>query len=109
MDMNAYQDAATSTATYPDIGKNIIYPTLGLAGEAGETADKVKKVLRDDGGVLTETKRQAIAAEVGDCLWYVSQLARELGFTLAQIAEMNLTKLSSRKERNVLKGSGDNR
>ena len=109
MDLNDYQNKARSTAIYPNIGDNAIYPTLGLVGEAGEVAEKMKKVIRDNNGVLTETKKMEVAKELGDVLWYIANLSSELGFDLATIAQMNIDKLNSRKERNVLTGSGDNR
>ena len=87
MELNAYQDAARSTAAYPHVGQNPIYPTLGLTGEAGEVADKVKKVLRDREGVFDPEAREAIKLELGDVLWYVAQLARELGYDLEEIAQ----------------------
>ena len=79
MELNAYQDAARRTAAYPQVGQNPIYPTLGLTGEAGEVADKVKKVLRDRQGVFDPQTREAIKLELGDVLWYVAQVASELG------------------------------
>jgi NTP pyrophosphatase (non-canonical NTP hydrolase) len=109
MDLNTYQQAAGRTALYPDRGQNPLYPTLGLCGEAGEVADKVKKVLRDDGGVFSAERRQAIALELGDVLWYVAQLAHELGVSLEEIASANLAKLADRADRQVLGGSGDRR
>jgi NTP pyrophosphatase (non-canonical NTP hydrolase) len=109
MELNTYQEQARSTAIYPNLGSNIIYPSLGICGEAGEVAEKVKKIIRDDGGVVTDVKRDAIAAELGDILWYVSQLAAEIDYSLDDIAQMNLDKLFSRKERGVIAGSGDNR
>jgi NTP pyrophosphatase (non-canonical NTP hydrolase) len=109
MDLDNYQHRARSTALYPDRGTNILYPTLGLCGEAGEVADKVKKVLRDHGGHFSDGHREAIALELGDVLWYLSQLADELGFSLEQIATANLEKLASRAARNVIAGSGDQR
>jgi len=109
MDLNYYQEKARSTAIYPDLGNNIVYPTLGLSGEAGEISEKVKKIIRDDGGLVSDEKRKTIGLELGDVLWYVSQLAAEIGFTLDEIGEMNLDKLFSRKERGVLGGSGDQR
>ncbi len=107
--MNEYQYRASSTALYPNHGRNIVYPTLGLVGEAGEIANKVKKIERDDGGVLTDEKRQIIAKELGDALWYVSQIASEIGYTLDGIAQQNLDKLASRQQRGTLHGDGDNR
>ena len=109
MEINEYQMLAKKTAIYPDIGSNIIYPTLGLVGEAGETANKVKKVIRDGGGKMSEEARGAIKEELGDILWYVSQLAVELGVSLEEIASGNLQKLASRQKRDVIGGSGDAR
>ena len=91
------------------MGSNPIYPTLGLCGEAGEVADKVKKVIRDDDGVFSESVRESLKLELGDVLWYVAQLASELGFDLDTIARANLEKLASRAARNVIAGSGDQR
>ena len=85
------------------------YPALGLCGEAGEVAEKVKKTIRDDGGVLSDQRREALARELGDVLWYLSQLATEADLDLETIAEDNLEKLLSRQERGVLRGSGDDR
>ncbi len=109
MDLNAYQDAARLTALYPDVGNNPIYPTLGLSGEAGEVADKVKKVLRDRNGQFDDSVRAEIALELGDVLWYVAQLASELGYELEDVANQNLQKLRDRSSRGQLKGSGDHR
>jgi NTP pyrophosphatase (non-canonical NTP hydrolase) len=107
--LSDYQARSRRTATYPDAGDNIVYPTLGLAGEAGEVAEKVKKLLRDDGGVLSEERRAALAGELGDVLWYVAQVATEAGLELEEIAQANLDKLLSRQQRGVLSGSGDQR
>ena len=107
--LSDYQARSRRTATYPDAGENIVYPTLGLAGEAGEVAEKVKKLLRDDGGVLSEERRAALAGELGDVLWYVAQVATEAGLELEEIAQANLDKLLSRQQRGVLSGSGDQR
>jgi NTP pyrophosphatase (non-canonical NTP hydrolase) len=109
MDLDAYQRQARQTALYPQAGSNPIYPTLGLCGEAGEVADKVKKVLRDQGGVFDAEVLAGLKLELGDVLWYVAQLASELGFTLEEIGRANLDKLASRSERNVISGSGDRR
>ena len=106
--INEYQNKAIATAIYGE-GSSIIYPTLGLTGEAGEVADKVKKVLRDSNGEFTDEKKLEIAKETGDALWYIAALSRDLGYTLEEIAQMNLDKLASRKERNMISGSGDNR
>jgi NTP pyrophosphatase (non-canonical NTP hydrolase) len=107
--ISQYQELSRRTATYPGAGDNIVYPTLGLAGEAGEVAEKVKKLLRDDGGVLSDERRAALAAELGDVLWYVAQVATEAGLDLEEVAQGNLDKLLSRQQRGVLSGSGDHR
>ena len=109
LDINEYQQAARSTAIYPDAGRNMIYPTLGLAGEAGEVAEKVKKVIRDKAGVFDADTRTAIAKELGDVLWYVAQIASELDLDLSNVAQGNLDKLADRAQRGQLQGSGDNR
>ncbi|WP_415399880.1 nucleoside triphosphate pyrophosphohydrolase family protein [Synechococcus sp. W4D4] len=109
MDLNAYQQGARQTARYPNVGSNPIYPTLGLCGESGEVADKVKKVLRDRGGEFSAEVRDALKLELGDVLWYVAQLASEFDFSLDEIAQSNLDKLASRAARNVISGSGDHR
>ncbi len=108
MTLNEYQHRALETAKYP-AGHKIIYPTLGLTGEAGEVADKVKKVLRDDGGQFTDEKKLEIAKEIGDVLWYVATLSNDIGFSLEEIAWINYRKLKSRQERGKIGGSGDNR
>lgn len=107
MTLNEYQDAATKTAVYPDLGNNLIYPTLGLCEEAGELAGKLSKMIRDDAGVLTEDRRSLIVKELGDVLWFVSLVARELGLTLDEVAQINVDKLASRAQRDVLHGDGD--
>jgi NTP pyrophosphatase (non-canonical NTP hydrolase) len=109
MRANDYQTAALQTAIYPNQGQNFIYPVLGLVGESGEVAEKVKKIIRDGDGVLTDPDREKIALEASDVCWYLAVLAYELDYTLEEIMQMNLDKLSSRKERGVLSGSGDNR
>jgi NTP pyrophosphatase (non-canonical NTP hydrolase) len=109
MDFSEYQTLSRRTATYPHAGEDMTYPALGLCGEAGEVAEKIKKTIRDDGGVLTEDRRDALARELGDVLWYTAQLATEAGLELERIAQDNLDKLLSRQERGVLRGSGDER
>ena len=109
MDFQAYQQQSRATARYPNAGSNPIYPTLGLSGEAGEVADKVKKVIRDRGGNFSPDVTDALKLELGDVLWYVSQLATELGLDLDAIASANLEKLASRAARNVIGGDGDHR
>ena len=109
MELNDYQRESRKTALYPEVGTNAIYPTLGLVGEAGEVADKVKKVLRDKNGVFDKDSRDAIKFELGDVLWYISQLSSELGYELEDVANSNLHKLNDRKNRGKISGSGDNR
>ena len=109
MDINEYQHAARSTAIYPDAGRNVIYATLGLAGEAGEVAGKVEKVIRDKAGEFDADTRAAIAKELGDVLWYVAQIASELELDLSNVAQGNLDKLADRAQRGQLQGNGDNR
>ncbi len=109
MDLRTYQERSRQTALYPQVGSNPIYPTLGLCGEAGEVADKVKKVLRDRDGRFDAAIRDDLRLELGDVLWYVAQLATELDLDLEDIAEANLAKLASRAARNVISGSGDRR
>ena len=109
LSFDEYQAKARETAIYPDKDDNFVYPTLGLSGEAGEVAEKMKKVIRDKGGVVDDETRQELSKELGDVLWYVANLATELGLDLGEIAQENLDKLSSRQQRNRLRGSGDNR
>ncbi len=109
MDFNEYQKKSRKTAIYPDAGSNFIYPTLGLAGESGEVAEKIKKVIRDKGGKIDEETKEKIEKELGDVLWYVSQIVTELGLDLNKVAEKNIEKLSSRMERGKIGGSGDER
>jgi NTP pyrophosphatase (non-canonical NTP hydrolase) len=101
-----YQDDALKTAIYKH---PIIYPALKLAGEAGEVAEKVGKVLRDNDGEFSEEKKRELAKEIGDVLWYCAALSRDIGYDLAEVAAMNLVKLHDRSKRGVLGGSGDNR
>ena len=109
MNLSDYQERSRATAVYPDAGRNLLYPTLGLCGEAGEVAEKIKKMVRDEGGVLSEDRRQALSKEMGDVLWYLAQLATEADLDLDAIAEANLAKLLSRQQRDSLNGSGDDR
>lgn len=108
MELNEYQSGALTTAIYPETSK-IIYPTLGLCGESGEVADKVKKIIRDNKGEFSEEKKHQIALELGDVMWYIATLSHDLGYTLDDICRMNLDKLKSRMERNKIHGNGDNR
>ena len=109
MNFTEYQELAKSTAIYPKKYETI-YPALGLCGEAGEVAEKIKKSIRD--GLHNwpdEQFKEDLTKELGDVLWYISALASDLDISLNEIAESNLQKLASRKKRNVIGGSGDNR
>ena len=108
MELSDYQRKSRRTAEYPREAW-LAYPALGLAGEAGEVAEHAKKAIRDDGGQISEQRRASMSKELGDVLWYVSQLASELGLDLNEIAEQNLEKLLSRQRRGVLSGDGDDR
>lgn len=113
MEINDYQKCAIDTAIYKWRGDNLIYPVLGLCGEAGELANKIKKPLRSEGtskpSTLSSEFKRELAHELGDVLWYVALVADELGFKLDEIAQMNVNKLLSRKERGAIEGNGDNR
>lgn len=108
MTLNEYQERAKSTAVYPD-KTGLSYTILGLCGEAGEIANKYKKVLRDNDGVIDAPRRSAMLEELGDVLWYVAMIAQELNIKLDELAVMNVYKLQTRKEQNKIQGSGDNR
>lgn len=108
MDLNTYQELARKTKMYPDEYK-IIYPALGLAGEVGEVCEKIKKILRDKGGNFTDDSKEAILCELGDVTWYIANICSDLGLKMDDVANRNIEKLNSRKERNVIGGSGDNR
>ena len=108
MTLDEYQGHALETAIYPEESR-IVYPTLGLTGEAGEVADKVKKVIRDGHRDFTPEKKAEIMKEIGDVLWYCATLSHDLGYTLEEVAQTNVDKLRSRMERNRISGSGDNR
>tara|TARA_R110000803_G_scaffold52770_1_gene108555 strand:- start:51 stop:428 length:378 start_codon:yes stop_codon:yes gene_type:complete len=107
-DFNSYQRIAATTAIYPEQHK-ILYPALGLAGEAGEVANKVKKLVRDGPLNRPEDWREQIASEIGDVLWYCAALASDLNLTLGMIASQNEEKLLARKEAGTIGGSGDTR
>jgi NTP pyrophosphatase (non-canonical NTP hydrolase) len=109
MDFSTYQAKSRATAKYPSIGHGVIYPTLGLANEAGEVAGKIKKIFRDKNGAIGKSERAALQAELGDVLWYLSQVCTELDISLEQVAQANLAKLLDRQERGVIQGEGDNR
>lgn len=104
-----YEMIVEKTTIYPDRGNNLAYPALGLAGETGEVCEKLKKIIRDKGGIVSAEDRLAMLKELGDVLWYVGALASELKSSISEVAGMNSQKLLSRLERNKLSGSGDNR
>lgn len=108
--LNDYQSRAISFAIYPD-GYRAVYPALGLCGEAGEVAEKIKKIIRSGRRVhdVTPQERTEIIKEIGDVLWYVANLSADLGVTLEEVAERNIAKLSDRRDRSMLEGNGDNR
>jgi NTP pyrophosphatase (non-canonical NTP hydrolase) len=99
MTFEEYQTEAKTTALYPRRLSNLEYPTLGLAGEAGEVANVVKKIQRDHGGIITDEVRGKLKDELGDVLWYISACADELGMTLSEIAQYNVAKLAKRHGR----------
>ena len=107
-DLDMYQKVALTTAIYPR-EQAIIYPTLGLTGEAGEVANKVKKIIRDGSDSKDEKLVSEIKAEIGDCLWYIAVLASDFDIKLSDIASANLEKLEKRKEKGTIHGSGDDR
>ena len=109
MNWNEYQDFTDTTAIYPDADEDLVYPILGLNGEAGEIAEKLKKIIRDGNYVITEEKCEEMIKELGDVLWYTARIARALDCTLEEVMEKNVEKLSKRKKENKLHGSGDNR
>ena len=110
MDIDVYQKRALETKFYPDNFK-VIYPTLGLVGEAGEVAEKVKKIIRDGNGIasMTQDQKMHLAFEISDVCWYLAALSDDLGLKLSEIFQMNIAKLADRATRGKLGGSGSNR
>jgi NTP pyrophosphatase (non-canonical NTP hydrolase) len=109
MNFTDYQTKSRKTARYPSIGHPVIYPTLGLTNEAGEVAGKIKKIFRDNNGLIGEAERAALKGELGDVLWYLAQVCTELDLSLDEVAEHNIDKLYSRLERGTIGGEGDTR
>lgn len=109
MKIEEYQKLTEETTLYPKIGHNVIYPILGLIGELGEFCNKLKKVFRDNNGVMSDEFLEFAKKEIGDQYWYINRISTELGFNLEEIAQENISKLQSRKARGVIQGSGDNR
>ena len=108
MDFNEYQKAARLTAVYPQ-ETALAYTTLGLCSEAGEVADKLKKLIRDGEGNADHAFYESVAKELGDVLWYIANIAHEIGIDMNTIAELNYRKLQDRYNRNTISGSGDER
>lgn len=114
-----YQKHAADTARYPKVfvqqengsllEANFIYPSLGLGGETGEVLEKIKKIVRDQRGAVTNENRVAITKEIGDVLWYVASICKEFGLDMGDVAQTNLNKLAARAVKGTLGGSGDDR
>lgn len=104
-----YQQESAKTRLSVKTSHPVVYPVLGLLNEAGELAGKVKKILRDKDGKIDERERERLKGELGDVLWYFTQVCTELDLTLEEVAEANLEKLRDRKKRGVIKGEGDER
>lgn len=109
MTFREYQKASRKTAIYPKAGKNFVYPALGLTGESGEVAEIIKRIIREKNGAIDKESKAALSKELGDVLWYLSQLATEFNISLEEIAKQNIEKLKSRKARGLLHGKGNNR
>lgn len=120
MNFNEYQKKAQTTAQFPtDITLHVstyyenplpwIYPAIGLAGETGELLNKLKKVIRDNEGVITENMNMMIIDEIGDVMWYIAMLCNTLGYDMDIVMNRNVSKLAERMKNNTIKGNGDNR
>ncbi len=109
MTFEEYQQNTAKTAIYPEQGKigGLVYTALGLSGEVGETCNQIKKILRDNNGLLTDERKKKLFDELSDIGWYWSQLCTELGFNLVDIATYNLEKLDKRYKENKIHGDGD--
>jgi NTP pyrophosphatase (non-canonical NTP hydrolase) len=108
-DFQVYQRESRKTWGEVSVDSPIVYPTLGLTNEAGEVAGKIKKIFRDKGGKISAEDREALKYELGDVLWYLTQICTELDLTLQEVAEANIEKLFSRLERGQIHGEGDHR
>jgi NTP pyrophosphatase (non-canonical NTP hydrolase) len=108
MKFKEYQEKALATSIFPK-EVSLVYPALGLCGEVGEVAEKIKKIYRDEKGLVSEEKRASLLLELGDVLWYMAVLANDLNLSLDDVAEANIEKLKSRLKRGVIGGEGDDR
>lgn len=110
MTLDEYQKQALVTAVFNDDEfKDLAHWVFGITGEAGEIAEKIKKIVRDKNGVISTQDNQEIAKEIGDVMWYLAVLAKHLGYSFDEIGTMNIAKLRSRQSRNKIHGKGDNR
>ena len=114
MEFKKYQEETHKTAIFPPLtlaGEELtfIYPALGLEGEVGEVAENIKKIIRDDGGYISEIRHNNLIKEIGDVLWYISELCTATGIDLDYVASSNIEKLKDRQQRGVLQGSGNER
>lgn len=121
MDFRRYQELAGETAVYPSMATvseingevtgvlHIGYPVFGLLGEAGELAEKTKKIIRDKNCIIDDSELLGLMYELGDIMWYIARICTELNVSMESIAQMNIQKLKDRKERGVIQGSGDHR
>lgn len=108
IDIDNYQKECKKTAIYPT-EYSVIYPVIGMCGETGEVAEKIKKIIRDKNSIFDETSKIEIMKELGDVMWYISNIATDLNVNMSDILTMNLDKIQSRQSRNKIHGSGDNR
>lgn len=112
MELNEYQKKAAKYDLFEVVDVKevgFLEKVLGLVGEAGETADKIKKILRDKNGEVSDEDRDLVVKELGDTLWYIAAISRYLGVGLSEVAQGNIEKLESRYQRNKLHGEGDKR
>jgi NTP pyrophosphatase (non-canonical NTP hydrolase) len=114
MNFDEYQAKAESTNLTSSENTEVLSiafmdKVLGLVGESGEFADKIKKILRDKKGAWTEADREELIKELGDVLWYIATLAPLLGVSMDEVANRNIAKLAARQQNSSLTGSGDNR
>lgn len=110
MTLDDYQKEALVTAVFNDDEfKDLAHWVFGITGEAGEIAEKIKKIIRDKNGEVTEADKEELVKEIGDVLWYLAVLSKHLGYDFEEVGKQNIAKLRSRQARDKIKGSGDNR